>query len=129
MENVAAGSMDLTWDPHARIAVLQMSPHGTGGEAKVLIEAITRWIGTDGKPFALLVDTTAEGGEGQADWRSAWGAFYVAHSGDGVIAGFGASPAMQIAGALFSAGTGVRLQLFTKEAEAREWLRGLGFVA
>lgn len=121
-----AGTMELTWDPATRVAFLHRSGEWTGANARAFIQALTGWIGHDGGPFALLADAGAAD-EKTADWRAEWGKFYVAHRGDGVIAIFGASPAVQAAAALFAAGVGVRLKMFGLEEEARAWLRETGF--
>lgn len=123
---VTAGTMELTWDPATRVARLRQSGEGTGAQALVFIQSLTEWIGHDGTRFALLADAgTAD--EKMADWRTEWGNFYVSHREDGVIAVFGASPAVQAAGALFAAGVGVRLKMFGSQDEALAWLRETGF--
>ena len=128
METIEAGSMSMTWDPSTRVAVLAMAPYGTGAQAQELTGALERWIGNNERAFALLSDSTA-GDHETADWRTVWGRFYMKHCREGVVAGFGASPDVQIAGALFASGSGVRLQLFAHEPEARAWLRAQGFAA
>lgn len=123
---VTAGPMKLTWDPATRVAHLRMSGEGTGAQARVFTDALTDWIGHGGGQFALLADTsTAE--EKMLDWRTEWGKFYVSHREDGVIAVFGATPAVQAAAALFAAGVGVRLKMFGSQDEALAWLRETGF--
>lgn len=121
-----AGTMELTWDPATRVARLHQAGEGTGAQARAFTQALTDWIGHDGGQFALLADTsTAE--EKMLDWRAEWGNFYVSHREDGVIAVFGASPAVQAAAELFAAGVGVRLRMFAAEEAALAWLREMGF--
>lgn len=130
MEKVATGSIEMTWDPAARVAELhfERETHATGPHATVLVEALTRWIGPDSSPFALL-------GDGKnlasldAQYRAVWGEFLREHRDACVVAFYNMGPVIRIAAEMFRLGTGLRLKAFANEKDARAWLRTMGIAA
>jgi hypothetical protein len=130
MDKVTAGAIEMTWDSESRLALLRFEreTHGTGKDAEKLIEALVRWIGTDGKTFALLGDGSKLAGV-DAAYRSLWGKFLLQHRKDCYIAFFNMSPVIRIAAEMFRIGTGLRLKVVAREEEARSWLRGMGIAA
>jgi hypothetical protein len=130
MERVTTGPIEMTWDPEARLAVIRFerATHATGKDAVVMVDAMTRWIGTDGKPFGLLGDGGKLSGL-DAEYRSVWGRFLRHHRGDSHTAFFNMNPIVRIAAEMFRIGTGLRLKAFAGEADARAWLRDNGIPA
>lgn len=124
LESITVGSIEMDWDADTRMATLRFTreSHATGKEAVLLVEALTRWIGTDGRTFALLGDGDRLGGI-DADYRSMWGTFFRQHRGECYIAFFNMKPVVRIAAEMFRIGTGVQLKAFANETDARSWLR------
>lgn len=130
MERVNRGSIEMTWDPNPRLAVLRFhrETRATGEDARVLVDAMTRWVGTDGGPFGLL-------GDGErlasldAEYRSVWGGFLRLHRDEAFTAFFNMGPVIRVAAEMFRLGTGVQLKVFADEAAARAWLRQRGIAA
>lgn len=130
MDSIKIGAIEMTWEPSARLAVLRFErpTRGEGKDAVVLVEALTRWIGTDGRPFALLGDGGKLAGV-DPEYRSLWGKLFQQHRQDSFVAFFNMSPLIRIAADMFRIGTGVRLKAFADEASARAWLREMGIAA
>jgi hypothetical protein len=130
MDKFTVGPIEMTWDSESRLAVLRFEreSHATGKDAEKLIEALARWIGTDGKPFALLGDGGKLAGV-DAAYRSLWGKFLQQHRKDCYTAFFNMNPFIRVAAEMFRIGTGLRLKTFADEEEARSWLREMGIAA
>jgi hypothetical protein len=130
MESVSVGSAEMTWDPDTRLAVLGFSREATptGADAVVLVDALGRWIGTEGAPFGLLGDGARLRGV-DAEYRSTWSKFLRKHRDDSYTAFFNMSAIVRIAADMFRIGTGLKLKAFATEAEARAWLRTVGIRA
>jgi hypothetical protein len=130
MEMVTAGSAEMTWDPQARLAVLSFTRETTttGADAVVLVDALNRWIGPEGKPFGLLGDGGKLRGV-DAEYRSVWSKFLRQHREDSHTAFFNMSAVIRIAAEMFRIGTGLHLKAFATEPEARAWLRSMGIAA
>jgi hypothetical protein len=130
MEKITAGSAEMTWDPDARLAVLSFvrETTTTGPDAVALVDALSRWIGSEGEPFGLLGDGGRLRGV-NAEYRSVWSKFLRLHRDDSYTAFFNMSAVVRIAAEMFRIGTGLRLKAFASEAEARAWLRGSGIGA
>jgi hypothetical protein len=130
MDKVTSGSIEMTWDSESRLALIRFESEtrATGQDAVQLVEALTRWIGTDGKPFGLLGDGGKLGAL-DAEYRSVWRKFFEQHRQDSYIAFFNMSPVVRVAAEMFRIGTGLRLKAFAGESEARAWLRGMGIIA
>src|SRR5689334_15825928 len=84
-EVVNVGAISLTWDPGTRLAVMRFSEPtvATSPAADILVKAMTRWVGTDSGPFALLADTENNSSV-DAQWRAMWGSFFKAHKSSGM---------------------------------------------
>lgn len=130
MDKITSGTIEMTWDSEPRLAFIQFESEtrATGKDAVVLIDALTRWIGTDNKPFGLLGDGGKLAGL-DAEYRSAWRRFFQQHREDSYIAFFNMGPIIRVAADMFRIGTGLRLKAFADEGEARAWLRGMGIPA
>jgi hypothetical protein len=130
VEKVTVGSAEMTWDPDARLAVLGFARETTttGPDAVALVDALSRWIGTEGQPFGLLGDGGRLRGV-NAEYRSVWSKFLRDHREDSHAAFFNMSAIVRIAAEMFRIGTGLKLKAFATEEEARAWLRGAGIGA
>lgn len=130
MDRVEVGTILMTWDPKVRLAHLRFTAPTHAGEedAKKLVAAITEWVGTDAKPFALLGDGGKLGAV-DASYRSVWGAFFKKHKKEGLLAFYNMGPLIRIAAEMFRIGTGVTMKAFANEEEARAWLRKAGIGA
>ena len=130
MDKITSGTIEMTWASESRLALLRFESEtrATGKDAIVLVDALTRWIGTDHKPFALLGDGGKLAGV-DAEYRSVWGKFFLQHREDSYIAFYNMGPIIRIAAEMFGIGTGLQLKAFADEAQARAWLRRMGIVA
>lgn len=130
MENVRTGSIEVTWDPESRLAVLwfERKTRATGKDAAVLVDAMTRWVGSDGRPFALLSDGGKLAGV-DAEYRSIWARFFRQHRDSSWIAFFNMNVFIRIAADMFRIGTGIQMKAFADETAARSWLRERGIAA
>ena len=130
MDKVTSGSIELTWDPESRLAIIRFESEtrATGEDAQVLVNALTRWIGTDHKPFGLMGDGGKLAGV-DAGYRSVWGKFFQKNRNDSYVAFFNMNPIIRIAAEMFGIGIGLRLKAFAEETQARSWLREMGIAA
>jgi hypothetical protein len=130
VERVVAGSAEMTWDPTGRLAVLTFARETTttGPDAVILVNALSQWIGTEGKPFGLLGDGGKLRGV-DAEYRSVWSRFLRQHRDDSYTAFFNMNAVIRIAAEMFRIGTGLKLRAFATEEDARAWLRGAGIGA
>jgi hypothetical protein len=129
-ETVNVGAISLTWDSQNRLAELRFSEPtvGTGPAAEVLVQAMTRWVGTESRPFGLLADTKNNPSV-DAQWRAKWGEFYKLHKTSGVMAVFNMSAILRVAADLFRLAIGVNLKGFNHEKDARAWMQSQGIRA
>lgn len=120
----------MTWDPDARLATIRFEreTRATGKDAVVLVDALTTWIGAEGKPFGLLGDGGRLSGV-DAEYRSVWGAFLRQHRPDARLAFYNMNAIVRIAAEMFGIGARLRLKAFAQESEARAWLRDNGIGA
>jgi hypothetical protein len=120
----------MTWDPASRLATIQFEreTRATGHDARILVDSLATWIGTEGKPFGLLGNGAKLSGL-DAEYRSVWGAFLRHHRDDCFTAFFNMNAVVRVAAEMFRIGTGLRLKAFAQEREARDWLRGNGIPA
>ena len=121
-------SVEVTWNPDVRIGTVLF---GSGArpshrDGTLLVEAMTRWIGTDPKPFAILGDGEKIIG-GEPGYRSVMGGFFQRQRETAYLALYNLSPELQVASQMFATGTGLHFGSFASEAEARAWLRSAGF--
>lgn len=130
LEQITVGNAEMDWDADSRLARLRFTneARATREEALLLVEALTRWIGTDGKTFGLIGDGGKLVGV-DAEYRSVWGAFFKQHRSESYVAFFNMKPVIRIAAEMFRIGTGVQLKAFADEASARSWLRQNGITA
>ena len=130
MEKIISGAAEMTWDPDTRLVVLRFTSEAnlTGRNAQELIAAISQWVGTEGKPFALLGDGGKLSGL-DAEYRQNWTKFFSAHRKDAYIAFFNMNPFIRVAAEMFRLGSGIQLKAFADENEARAWLRDKGIAA
>jgi hypothetical protein len=129
-EKITTGTIELTWDSESRLAIIRFDneTHATGKDAAMLVDALTRLIGRDHKPFGLLGD----GGSlahVDAEYRSIWGKFFRQHRDDSYIAFFNMNPLIRIAAEMFAVGMRLHLEAFADETQARSWLRKRGIAA
>ena len=130
MNKITSGTIEMAWNSETRLAFMRFESdtRTTGKDAVVLIDALTRWIGTDNTPFGLLGDGGRLAGL-DAEYRSLWGKFFQQHREACYIAFFNMGPIIRIAAEMFRVGTGVRMKAFADEIEARSWLRAMGIEA
>lgn len=127
---VTSGAIEMTWDPEARLAVIRFArkTQATGRDARVLVDSLTEWIGTEGRPFGLLGDGANLAGL-DAEYRSVWGRFFREHRDESATAFFNMGPIVRVAAEMFRIGTGLPLKAFADEEDARAWLRQRGIPA
>ena len=128
--HVVGESMEMTWHPESRLAVLQFAPDITLGirEGALLVDSLAGWIGTDGKSFGLLAGTKSVRGADSA-YRVRTRDFFKLHRRTANVAVTGMGPVIRIVAEMFRIGTGVQLKGFSEEAGARAWLRERGIAA
>jgi hypothetical protein len=127
---VLHGSLELTWHPRARLAVLRvLSETNLSGEhAQALVGALGRWIGASAAPFAVLADVKGVSGT-DADYRATTARFFREHRDKAFIALFHLGPLIGMVAETFRIGIGLRLRAFPDEDAARAWLREQGIAA
>jgi hypothetical protein len=128
MQKFALDSVEMTWNPDVRIGTVHF---GSGAkpshrDGTLLVEAMTRWIGTDLKPFAILGDGEKIIG-GEPGYRSVMAGFFHSQREKAYLALYNLSPELKVASQMFATGTGMRFGAFSSEGEARAWLRSAGF--
>jgi hypothetical protein len=130
MLEITSGTIKMTWHPDSRLALLtfRADTRATGKDATLLVNALTRWIGSARTPFALLGDGKRLVGV-DAEYRATWGRFLREHRDHASIAFFNMGPIVRLAAEMFRIGTGLRVKLFADEDAARSWLREGGISA
>ena len=130
MERIRAGSVELNWDPKTRFGNIgyHSGPNPQGQDGRELVEAMTRWLGAEPRPFGLFGDCAKMAG-GDPEYRAIWARFYQEHREIAYIALFNMAPAFRVATEMFCLGTGVRMKVFSTEEESRSWLRQAGLSA
>lgn len=120
----------MEWNADTRLAAIRFTQesHATGVEAVQLVEALTKWIGTEGRAFGILGDGGMLKGV-DAEYRSVWGTFFRERRGEAYIAFYNMKPVIRIAAELFRIGTGVQAKSFADETDARSWLTEKGIPA
>jgi hypothetical protein len=128
--HVTSETLELTWRPDARLAVLRFAPEITLGmvEGALLVDSLTAWIGTDGQPFGLLADTKGVRGADSA-YRVRTRDFFEQHRKSAFVAVTNMGPVISVVADLFRIGTGIQLKSFADDANARGWLRAKGITA
>lgn len=130
MDKITVGSIEMTWDAESRLAFIRFESEtrATGKDAVVLVDALTSWIGMDGKPFGLLGDGGSLAGV-DAEYRSVSGRFFQQHREESYIAFYNMSILIRVAAEMLGLGSGLRLKAFAHEHEVRSWLREKGIPA
>jgi hypothetical protein len=127
---VASPSTEVTWHALSRVAFVRYF-HGatlTGKDGTFLVDALTTWIGADGKSFAVLADGAGLGGT-DAKYRAKASRFFRQHRDHAFIALINLGPVIHVVVEMFRVGTGIQLKTFADEAAARSWLRTKGIAA
>jgi hypothetical protein len=100
----------------------------TSNDGVFLVDALTRWIGEDSTPFAVLANAAGLHGTNAA-YRAAAGRFFREHRDTAFIALTNLGPVIHVVVEMFRVGTGIQLKTFGDEAAARSWLRTKGIAA
>jgi hypothetical protein len=127
---VTSDSTEIRWDPRSRVASVRYMAGAnlTGADGPTLVDALTRWIGTSGEPFAVLADGTGLRGT-NAEYRASASRFFRQHRDTAWIALINLGPVIHVVVEMFRIGTGIPLKTFADEAAARAWLRTKGIDA
>jgi hypothetical protein len=127
---VVGESMEMTWHPEARLAVLRFAPGITLGreQGARLVDSLTGCIGTEGKGFGLLAETKGVRGA-DSEYRVTTRDFFRRHRDSAYVAVTGMGPVIRVVSEMFRIGTGIQLKGFADEAGARAWLRQRGITA
>jgi hypothetical protein len=130
MERVQVRTIEMTWDPEARVAHIWFTAptEGTGEDAKALVNVLQGWVGEERKPFALMGDG-GKLGKLDAAYRKTWADFLKDHKKEALVAFYNQNPFIRVSAEMFRIGTGLNLKSFAKEEEARAWLRKAGIQA
>jgi hypothetical protein len=123
-------SMEMTWHPESRLAIVQVVPGITLGDRQgaFLVESLLGWIGTEGKAFGLLAGAKGIRGADSA-YRVRTRDFFKRYRASANVAVTDMGPVIRIVGEMFRIGTGIQLKGFSDEASARAWLRERGIAA
>jgi hypothetical protein len=126
-DTVTSESTEIQWDPHSRVAFVRYAAGATltGADGPVLVDALTRWMGADGEPFAVLADGAGHRGT-NAEYRANVCRFFRQHRHTACIALSNLGPVIHVVVEMFRVGTGIPLKSFNDEAAARSWLRTKG---
>jgi hypothetical protein len=127
---VLRASMELTWHPGSRLALLRFTAETnlSGEHGQIMVQSLGRWIGSSAAPFALLADAKGVSGT-DADYRATMGRFLRGHRDKAYIALFHLGPLIGMVAQMCRIGIGLRLKTFPDEKAARAWLRGQGIAA
>ena len=129
-ETAVSGTTEIHWDATSRLAFVRYSAGAglTGADGSFLVDALSGWIGTAGKPFGVLAD-----GRGlrstNAEYRACASRFFRQQRDVACDALINVSPVIYVVVEMFRVGTGVQLKSFGDEASARVWLRTMGIPA
>jgi hypothetical protein len=122
--------MDIAWHPSSRIATIRCTAGAMvdGEDGRVLVEALTAWVGPRPVPFAVIADATGVPGT-DAEYRSTVREFFARHRDHAYIALVNMGPVLRVIAEMFRIGSGVQLRGFASDDEARQWLRDQGIAA
>jgi hypothetical protein len=129
-DEITSESLALVWHSESRLAVLRFltDTQLTGKHGKVLVDALTGWIGTTTTPFALLADAKGVH-SADADYRTTTGVFFRQHRDAAYVALINLGPLIRFVAEMFRIGTGLQMKAFADEEAARSWLRSKGIAA
>jgi hypothetical protein len=124
------GPTRIVWSPESRLAVLRFAPGITlgAGEAALLVDSLTGWIGADGRLFGLLADTKDVRGT-DAEYRAKTRDFFKQYREQVFVAVVNMGTVIRIVADMFRLATGIQLKGFADEGQARTWLREKGIAA
>ncbi len=122
-----SAAAEIRWDPASRVASVLYTPGAAlmTADGAFLVDALTRWIGTDGTPFAVLANAKGLRGT-DGPYRSHVGKFFRGHRHTAFIALTNVGPVIHVVVEMFRIGTGIQLKTFSDEGAARSWLRSKG---
>jgi hypothetical protein len=130
LDRLKTASLDMTWDPVARVCVSRVTPGANLGreDGETLVGAVDRWSSGSPARFAVLADG---GGGHQTDraYRATLSRYFRRRIDVATIAFFGLGTVLQVVVEMLRIATGMHLRVFSTEAEARAWLREEGFAA
>jgi hypothetical protein len=129
-DTVGSDTTNIRWDPVSRIAFVRYADGATltGPDGAFLVDALTGWIGPDGKPFAVLADAKGLRGT-NAEYRASTSRFFRQHRETAYIALINLGPVIHVVVEMFRVGTGIQLKTFGDEAACRAWFRSKGIAA
>ena len=129
-DTVVSDTTEIHWDPPSRIAFVRYEDGASlkGPDGPFLVDALTGWIGADGKPFAVLADARGLRGT-NAEYRASASRFFREHRDTACIALINVGPVIHVVVEMFRVGTGIQLKTFADETTARTWLRSKGIAA
>ncbi len=127
---VFSDTTEIRWDAVSRLASVRYRDGATltARDGPFLVEALTAWIGTAGKPFGVLADAKGLRGT-SAEYRASASRFFRKHRDTACIALINLGPVIHVVVEMFRIGTGIQLKTFPDEAAARAWLRTKGIAA
>ena len=121
------GPTRIVWSPESRLAELRFASGITlgAGEAALLVDSLTDWIGADGRLFGLLADTKGVRGT-DAEYRAKTRDFFKQYRDEVFVAVVNMGTVIRIVADMFRLATGIQLKGFADEGQARAWLREKG---
>jgi hypothetical protein len=127
---VASASTEIAWHAPSRVAMVRYASGATltGTDGTFLVDALARWIGKNGEPFAVLADAAGLRGT-DAAYRAQASHFFRQHRATAFVALINLGPVIHVVVEMFRVGTGIQLKTFAAEAAARTWLRTKGIAA
>jgi hypothetical protein len=132
VERLERSGIELTWDPHVRLAVfrfLREDTAATGADARAFLDAVEEWTQPPDARWGMLVDCSQLSNV-DAAWRSAFSAHFKHERHRASVAWFNANALVRTMVLMFV--TAMRLagpfdgKAFATEEEARSWLREMG---
>jgi hypothetical protein len=127
---VTSVSTEISWHALSRVAMVRYAPGAslTSTDGTFLVDALARWVGDKGEPFAVLADGTGLRGT-DTTYRAKASHFFRQHRATAFIALINLGPVIHVVVEMFRVGTGIQLKTFAGEAAARTWLRTKGISA
>ena len=127
---VFSDTTEIRWDAASRLASVRYRDGAslTAPDGPFLVDALTLWIGTEGKPFGVLADAKGLRGT-SAEYRASASRFFRKHRDTACIALINLGPVIHVVVEMFGVGTGIQLKTFADETTARTWLRSKGIAA
>jgi hypothetical protein len=104
---VRSASTEITWHAPSRVAFVRYSAGVvlTIRDARILVDALTGWVGAGGEPFAVLADGARLGGT-DGEYRAEASRFFRQHRDHAFIALINLGPMMHVVVEMFRVGTG-----------------------